>query len=77
MRYSVSSHQIRALNGGYDYFICYQEVVERNIDAPVLRDDPFGGFSWERRMLPAQCLGRGATSTTIKTTNLIRAASLE
>ena len=63
--------------GGYDYFVCHQEVMARDEMAPVDHDDVFGGFEWDRYMLPITCLGAQDTSTVHKTVKLIQAAALE
>ena len=43
--------------GGYDYFVCHQEVMARDEMAPVDRDDVLGGLEWGRYMLTITCLG--------------------
>ena len=63
--------------GGYDYLVCREELMERSIVHAVDRAHPLRGFRWERRTLPIACIGLGRGSAVDKTCKLMWQASLE
>ena len=45
--------------GRWDYFCCVEEIMRRPLPLVVTIDmDPFYSFTWERRSLPVQTIGR-------------------
>ena len=64
--------------GKYDYLNCVEELMIRS--SPIKIDEPFnpfGGFEWQRRLLPVMPIGRGEGSTAGKLHLLTHMALLE
>ena len=64
--------------GRYDYFCCVEEVMRRPLPLQIsIHQDPFSGFSWDRRSLPVQTIGRKKGSVAVKVNRLVDALLLE
>ena len=64
--------------GRYDYFCCVEEIIRRPLPLQItVHQDPFSGFSWDRRSLPVQTIGRKKGSVAVKVNRLVDALLLE
>ena len=64
--------------GKFDYFCIIEEMMRRELPLRItLTMDPFGGFTWIRRSMPYQTIGRERGSVAVKLNRTVDSVLLE